>query len=349
LTKEAPVRFAIVFALALLCPAVSVGDVIYVDVAGGGDYQTLQEGFAAADTGDTILVAPGTYSGPANLYLDINGKNVKFISESGPEVTIIDGGGTQLAFFFDDDEDSTSVVKGFTIRNGYRSSRGGAIPIYGASPIIEDCIFLNCEGSTGGAIAIRYSEASPIIRNCVFLNNHANSRGGAIYVLSEPSLTLTNCVFAGNTAQTFGGVLDLGSGTSVTVTNCTFYGNRTLSGDACIESGDTPGTYSNCVFAYNGDDPPIDCSGSPEPTITHCISYGHTASDSLCGNHYDNLFVDPLFCNVFEDNFELCSNSPCLPGNNSWSELVGAYGQGCGECDALVETTAWGEIKSIFR
>jgi predicted outer membrane repeat protein len=342
-------RSAIALALALLlAPAVSTADIIYVDVA-GGDHETLQEGFAAADTGDTILVAPGVYSGPLNRDIEPYGKNVKFISEAGPEQTIIDCEGIDLAFFYNNGEDSTSVVDGFTIQNGFRNSRGGAIPIYSASPIIKNCIFKDCSASTGGAISIRYLEAQPKILNCVFLNNYAGANGGAIYLLTQATLTAKNCVFAGNETAGYGHAMHITGGTHVSFANCTFYGNTGVANTPGIVHSSTAGQYTNCVFSFGGDRDPISCGGSPQPTITHCISFGHTSSDSLCGNHYDNMFVDPLFCNVFDDNFELCSNSPSLAANNAWGELVGAYGQGCGDCDAPVENTAWSAIKSVFR
>jgi hypothetical protein len=80
----------------------------------------------------------------------------------------------------------------------------------------------------------------------------------------------------------------------------------------------------------------------------HCLIYGNAGGDTLSGQP-ENLYQDPLFCNIDDDNFTLCENSPCLPEGNSWGELIGAYDQGCGECDAPTLLTAWGQLKSIFR
>ena len=91
------------------------------------------------------------------------------------------------------------------------------------------------------------------------------------------------------------------------------------------------------------------CLGPKLPTTYHSLSYGNAGGDSLCGNHHDNLFTDPLWCNVYNDDFEVCENSPCLPENNPWGVQIGPLGQGCGECLTPVEVNSWGTIKAMFR
>jgi polygalacturonase len=53
------------------------------------DQPTLAAAIAAAAAGDTVLVAPGTYSGPDNRDLDFTGKDLVLRSEAGAETTII--------------------------------------------------------------------------------------------------------------------------------------------------------------------------------------------------------------------------------------------------------------------
>jgi len=133
---------------------------------------TIQSAINAAAFGDTVLVAPGTYF----EHIDFKGRAITLTSESGPQVTIIDGGNTDPVVSFISGEGRGSSLNGFTLQNG----RGG----------IDNQGFPN-----GGGILIR--ESSPTITNNVITNNHACNGAGIGILSGSPVIqgnTITNNV-----------------------------------------------------------------------------------------------------------------------------------------------------------
>lgn len=122
--------FALTPILIACCVVSSFGAVHVLLPDGSGDFPTIQQALAAADSGDQILLADGIYLGDENRNLDFLGKPLTLRSQSGnPAMCIIDcsdsGGRPELvrrAFEFHNYEDSTSVVRDLTIANG---SAGG--------------------------------------------------------------------------------------------------------------------------------------------------------------------------------------------------------------------------------
>jgi hypothetical protein len=100
------------------------------------DQPTIQAGINAANNGDTVLVSPGTYTENINF----NGKKITVTSARGPKVTIIDGGQADQVVTFDSGETQSSILRGFTIRNGLAiccSASAGGISISNSSPRIS--------------------------------------------------------------------------------------------------------------------------------------------------------------------------------------------------------------------
>jgi hypothetical protein len=112
-----------IFCCALLAAAALQGQVIHVP----GDYATIQQGINAANPGDTVLVADGIYYEQINFLgkkpLTVASQFIMDGDTSHIGHTVIDG--SQIAnpdsatvVYFSSGEDTTSVLCGFTIRNG---------------------------------------------------------------------------------------------------------------------------------------------------------------------------------------------------------------------------------------
>jgi hypothetical protein len=121
------------------------------------DQPSIQAGIDAAQIGDTVLVAPGTYF----EMIDFKGKAITVTSSSGPASTIIDG--SHLRDFivkFVHTEKRDSVINGFTITNSCADSW----------PVDS---FSECGGILVGATNINLGlAADPTIVNNLIHHNH---------------------------------------------------------------------------------------------------------------------------------------------------------------------------------
>jgi hypothetical protein len=189
------------------------------------EINTIGNAIASSSFGDTILVAPGVYSGTGFHDLDFSGNDLYLLSEDGPETTILDGSNTYRIFFSQTRNWGTTVIRGFTFRNGQRlESWGmtGMVRITSGSNInFEDMIFEGGLASNGAAVHVDGAAAS--FTDCIFRNNHATNKG-AIF-LEQGSSTLENCLFENNTADTnVGAAIYLSRGSAI-ANNCTFQNN----------------------------------------------------------------------------------------------------------------------------
>ncbi len=129
-----------------------------------GDFATISEALAASGTGDSIAVMPGTYY----ENIDFNGINIVIESTNGPEVTIIDGGGTDSVVRMYGQESST--LRGFTIQNGSQSIGAGIL--CNGSPFIENCIIKNNVAQLGaGIFHLENGTVGPTVSSTMFCSN----------------------------------------------------------------------------------------------------------------------------------------------------------------------------------
>jgi len=198
-----------------------------VDAAGGGAYTTIQEGLDAASTGDTVLVAPGTYTGAQNRDLDTGGKAVVLKSQTEPAGTIIDCQGAGRAFYIHLGESSETVISGFTVTGG-AALDGGAVLLFNSGPVFENCVFTGNNGTEGGAIHAAIN-AAPDITGCTFSDNWAYDYGGAVYSYRATPY-VSHCQFTDNAAGISGGGVSLKTGTVARIYDCTFTGNSAADG-----------------------------------------------------------------------------------------------------------------------
>ncbi len=330
---------------------------------------TIQAGIDAATSGDTVLVAAGTYTGLGNRDLDFGGRDLVVRSEDGPGLTVIDVQGNPQAparaFYFHSGETAAAVVAGFTIRNGFRSENmsiqgtGGAVLSIDAAPTFQSCYFESNSVAYLGGGAISCQGGGLALEECDFRLNAADYAGAIL--AQQVTLAIDRCVFVGNSAGLFAGALSVNDCTAL-VRHSTFDGNF-----ATIEGGAIDCEYSNAEFdhctlygnfVYQGSGGGMLviagavritntiiafgtggealAGGGAAPELRCCDLYGNAGGDwigFIAGQLgvNGNICGDPLFCAAQSGDLTLHANSPCAPENSPGGcGLIGALPVSCG-------------------
>ncbi len=248
-------------AASTLPTGVALADTIHVPA----DLPTIQAAVDFAQSGDTVLVADGVWTGVGNRDIALHGVDIVVRSANGAANCIIDCQGTvanpHRAFLIESGETRATVIQGFTIRRGATTAgaiadefNGGAIRIISSSPTIRGCVFEdNACGCWGGAVYAGHG-GSPLVTECVFSDNFSNDDGGGAFSWNGAHLEITSSLFVNNLAQVTGGAITAFD--TITLRNVTIIGSYAAYGPAVYAF---QGEITNSIVWGNG---PVPVDGS---------------------------------------------------------------------------------------
>lgn len=270
-----PARLAPALTLALLVAVPASSTTIRVPA----DQPTIQSAVNAANAGDTVLVAPGTYVGTNNKNIDFAGKAVALVSMAGAELTVIDCERAGRGFNFHQGETSAALVDGFTVRNGFTGVVGGAGFLFDASsPTVRRCVIAQNEADLGAGMVCG-GTAAPFIEDCIFRGNIGFS-GAGIYTNANPRVV--GCEFIENQVSQWGGAMYCGT-SAPEITDCSFLRNSAEHGGGVVCAESTP-TFTRCEFTENAahhDKFVVNGGGmmcfSASPILINCVFTRNTA------------------------------------------------------------------------
>ncbi|MCK4655253.1 MAG: right-handed parallel beta-helix repeat-containing protein, partial [Candidatus Cloacimonetes bacterium] len=272
------------------------------------DQPTIQAGINVAVDSDTVLVQPGTY----NENIDFNGHRITVGSlflttadSSHIPLTVIDGGSSGSVISFQSGEDSTTVLTGFTIQNGFNWDGGGGILCNSSDPVIINNIIKDNLADTGGGIKCSSSNAkiiNNIIHNNSFVSVLGNPGGGICCIDGSYCIIMFNIIHH-NQNQDGGGIASFDS--DPIISNNVIYENEAWDlggGMRCLNS--------NAIIINN-------------------TFWGNTSTEA------GGIYVD-YGCNLTIVNNILWNNSPNeITGNVTvtYSDIEGGYA-GIGNIDS---------------
>jgi hypothetical protein len=244
---------------------------------------------------------------------------------------------------------SSAKIMSCNISNN-RSMLSGGIYLYLCNDVfISNCIITNNRSyNHGGGLGL-YVNSNTLIENCIIKTNFCDWDGGGIFSHIDNNTTvIRDCEISYNSGGRGGGIFCYQ--TPLEIENCTISENSGWGGGICSYDNFQL-SIINTILAYNYGWAGIVFNNSQNALISYCNFFGNeisnlfgTGPDSVgilvstningdsC-DYFHNIFLNPIFVDTVNGNFQLYSNSPCIDAGDPNSPLdpdstiadIGAY------------------------
>ncbi|MCH2153171.1 MAG: right-handed parallel beta-helix repeat-containing protein, partial [Phycisphaerales bacterium] len=312
------------------------------------DFANIQDAIDYAGDNDTIMVNAGTYTGTGDSVIDTKGKAIIIQANGGtPASTILDGEGKRRVVVSTSGEDETTIIKGFTITNGY-SPYGSGVYCHSSSPQILSCFIvgndavassgiryggggvcgyksslslIECliayntcsysDGNTGGGgISLTFGNGNPLLQECVIRDNDGLEYGG-LHASQGCSPILDDCIIKDNSGT---GVTTYGS--NMSLENCEITGHAAGGILVSVYSSTTPTNITNCMISDNQAGRGVEIRNPLGGLIEGCLIENHNSTsmtDGGAGGGIRSTYSGPL------------DIKDCIVRNNTASSGGGIY------------------------
>lgn len=308
-----------------------------------GDFASLDEAIAAAQNGDTIQMAPGTYPGSFTMDKDLTVVG----NPASPGEVVLQVTGFWLA------APSSMTLQGLTLSG--ENCQDSAAMTGGA--IIEDCHFENFQFVDSFGIILMFADIQFL--RCSSRNNH--NEGTLFWIQSNSTVLFDGCLFEDNGGGVAGVILQFGASPLV-VRNCLFQNNHSTSYAGAINGGHDL-LIESCRFENNSADQKGGAlfGDGNNPCIIRDSSFiGNSATQGGA------IATGQVFTIQLE-NTDFQGNTATEAGPQGWTDVGGVIDMVCCLADpqlwagigqvtlinegCTVDTSAvtWDEIRAMFR